>query len=65
MINYKIPTKDEMKVLCNAVKDFDKQGFRDIKCPRCGKDLDFYRSGNAYAIKCSSNSCLMANMKEL
>ena len=65
MNNYKKATNEEMEVLFNAVEDFKEKGVTDIKCPRCGEKLDFYKNNSAYSIKCSSNVCLMANRKEI
>ena len=52
------PTENEALILLNAQRDYIKQGNTAIKCPRCGKSLEYRCGESGEAILCINDECV-------
>ena len=53
------PTIEEAEILLNAQKDYIEHGVTAIKCPRCGKGLEYRCNANGEAIYCRDSTCIV------
>jgi Zn finger protein HypA/HybF involved in hydrogenase expression len=51
-------TKAEAEVLDSTDQNFFQQGKTDVKCPRCGREIERVQIGNSYTIKCVDDHCI-------
>jgi len=53
------PTKEEAIILFNAQKDYVERGNTPIKCPRCGKSLEYRCGESGEATYCTDENCII------
>jgi len=51
-------TKDDAVILLDGQKDFIERGTTDVKCPRCGKQLEFLQRVSGCVIRCVDERCI-------
>ena len=51
-------TKDDATILLEGQKDFIEHGTTDVKCPQCGKQLEFLQRVSGSVIRCIDESCI-------
>jgi len=53
------PTEVEAKTLLNAQKDIITLGNTSVKCPRCGKSLEYRCGASGETICCIDETCIV------
>ena len=53
------PTEAEANVLLDAQKDYIVRGNTAIRCPRCGKSLEYRCGESGEAIYCTDDACII------
>jgi len=56
-------TKEEALIMLNAQKDYIKRGNTAIKCPRCGKFLEYKCGPTGESIYCLGEECIEVNTR--
>jgi hypothetical protein len=53
-------TMEEHEILIKAATDFGIHGETEIKCPRCGNEIELDIMGTSYDVKCKTRDCISA-----
>ena len=56
-------TKEEALVRLNGQKDFIDHGTTHIKCPKCGKHLEFLQQVSGSVIRCTDETCIQVTSR--
>ena len=56
-------TKEDALVLLEGQKDFIEQGTTHVKCPRCGKYLEYLQQVSGSVIRCTDESCIQVTSR--
>lgn len=56
-------SETEADVLLDAQKDIFTQGNTSIKCPRCGKPLEYKWTESGTSIYCSDSNCIIVTCR--
>lgn len=56
-----VMTKEERMALRDKLENPQK----DVKCPRCGKEIIYERRGNSIAVECKSPKCIYGGLRGL
>ena len=54
-------TKEQARILYDAMWDLEKTGKTEIKCPKCGNDLAVETFGTSATVYCKTDGCLRAS----
>lgn len=57
------PTKEEAEILLNTQKDYIERGNTPIKCPRCGKFLEYKCGQSGESIYCIDDKCIIVHTR--
>jgi uncharacterized C2H2 Zn-finger protein len=59
------PTKEEAMTLLRAQRDIIKRGNTAVKCPRCGKFLEYTWRASSETIRCVDDNCIAVHTRGL
>jgi len=57
------PTEAEANILLDAQRDYIKRGNTSIKCPRCGKSLEYRCRESGETILCIRDGCISVDTR--
>ena len=59
------PTMEEAEILYDAMWEYETTGRTEIRCPRCGNELDISSNGASASVICKTKGCIDATRRGL
>jgi len=57
------PTKAEAHILLGAQRDYVNRGNTAVKCPRCGRSLEYRCGESGESIYCTDDMCIVVHTR--
>jgi len=59
------PTEMEANILLDAQRDYIHLDDTKIKCPRCGKQIEYVKRGSGSITRCIDETCIQTTTRGL